>query len=106
VAPLDGDATVISETAHAVGDGGATVDSIALRTPEWTLLAHPASRRYALFHRPDDPQEHHDRFATDAAAAPLVAELDHRLAAAPPAPDSATVASDVHERLRTLGYAD
>jgi arylsulfatase A-like enzyme len=99
------DAVVVSQTDHAVVDGGAVVDSISLRTPEWTLLTYPASGRSALFHRPDDPTEHHDRFATDPAAATIAADLQARLAAAPPAPPSSPIAGDLGHRLRALGYA-
>lgn len=101
------DANVVSATSHAVGDTpGAVVDSLSLRTRDWTLLAYPASRRYALFYRPDDPFEHRDRFATAPESATLVAALEARLAAAPLPPPSSPIAADLGERLRALGYAD
>jgi arylsulfatase A-like enzyme len=99
------DVDVISETSHAVGEGGATVDARALRTPVWTLLAYP-KERHLLFHRPDDPGELTDRFTSTPEGPALAQTLQSLLAAAPAPPRTTPVAGDLRERLRQLGYAD
>ena len=92
------------ETRAGPGDGGPSIDLLAVRTVGWKLIRDPATGHERLFDLSHDPGEHHDLSANAPEAVPLRMELDRWLAAAPPAPIAEGADPVLQQKLRALGY--
>lgn len=92
------------ETRAGPGDGGPSIDLLAVRTNGWKLIRDPATGRSEVFDLSRDPAEKRDVSTTAPETAALRTQLDHWLAAVPSAPKAEGADPVLQQKLRALGY--
>jgi len=104
LAATDAPPPAFLETRAGPGDGGPSIDLLAVRSDGWKLVRDPVTGRTQLFDLAHDPTEHNELSATSPEGAPLAARLDHWLEAAPSPPRADGADSALRQKLRALGY--
>jgi arylsulfatase A-like enzyme len=96
----------VAETASGLAPDGSPTELASLRTPRWKLIEAPRLPRRELYDLGRDPGEHDDRWGTAPEGEALRARLERYRESAPPPPRVDRDDPALHEKLRSLGYAD